>query len=127
MKEYIHQTSCKTVVNKLQRIGIESIHIKWMNEIIKDYICQTSCKIIVNKLQNVLTYSIHWQLDEKPCWHFIHHVGILFVTLECAWKSNVEISCKKLHIVACELHHIYDIVYNIRCPLQLLQLLQLVH
>jgi hypothetical protein len=58
MKEYIHQTSCKTVVNKLQRIGIESIHITWMNEIIKDYICQTSCKIIVNKLQNVLTYSI---------------------------------------------------------------------
>jgi hypothetical protein len=24
---------------------------------------------------------------------------------------------KKLHIVACELHHIYNIVYNIRCPL----------
>jgi hypothetical protein len=32
---------------------------------------------------------------------------------------------KKLHIVACELHHIYNIVYNIRCPLQLLQLVRL--
>jgi hypothetical protein len=31
---------------------------------------------------------------------------------------------KKLHIIACELHHIHDIVYNIGC---LLQLLQLVH
>jgi hypothetical protein len=39
MKEYIHQTSCKIVVNKLQRIGIKSIHIKWMNEIMKEYIC----------------------------------------------------------------------------------------
>jgi len=26
---------------------------------------------------------------------------------------------KKLHIVACELHHIYDIEYNVRYPLQL--------
>jgi len=39
MKEYIHQASYKIVVNKLQRIGIESIHIKWMNEIMKEYIC----------------------------------------------------------------------------------------
>ncbi len=35
IKEYISQTSYKIVVNKLQRIGIESIHIKWMNEIMK--------------------------------------------------------------------------------------------
>jgi hypothetical protein len=26
---------------------------------------------------------------------------------------------KKLHTVACELHYIYDIVYNIECSLQL--------
>jgi len=38
MKEYIHQTSCKIVVHKLQMIGIKSIHIKWMNEIMKEYI-----------------------------------------------------------------------------------------
>ncbi len=36
------------------------------------------------------------------------------------WKLAV----KKLHIVTCELHHIYDIIYNIRCPLQLLQLVR---
>jgi hypothetical protein len=35
MKEYIHQANCKIVVNKLQRIGIESINIKLMNEIMK--------------------------------------------------------------------------------------------
>jgi hypothetical protein len=46
MKEYIHQASYIIVVNKLQRIGMESIHIKWMNEIIKDYICQINCKIV---------------------------------------------------------------------------------
>jgi hypothetical protein len=34
------------------------------------------------------------------------------------WK----LIAKKLHIVAHELHHIYDIVYDIGCPLQLLQL-----
>ncbi len=47
-----------------------------MNEIIKDYIHQTSCKIIVNKFQNVLTYIIHQQMDEKPHWHFIRHIGM---------------------------------------------------
>jgi hypothetical protein len=51
IKEYIHQASCKIVINKLQRIGIESIHIKWMNEIMKKYICWTSCKIIVDMLK----------------------------------------------------------------------------
>ncbi len=76
MKEYIDQTSCIIIINKLQRIGIESIHIKWMNEIIKDYIHQTNCKIVVNTLQKVLTYIIRWQMDEN-------HVGILFTTLEC--------------------------------------------
>ncbi len=50
MKEYIHQASCKIVVNKLWKIGIESIHIKWMNEIMKKYICWISCKIVVDKL-----------------------------------------------------------------------------
>ncbi len=69
MKQYIHQTSCKIVVNKLQRIGIESIYIKWMNEISKNYIHQTSCIIIVNKLQKVLTYVIRRQMDEKPHRH----------------------------------------------------------
>jgi hypothetical protein len=87
MKEYIHQASCKIVLNKLQKIGIKSIHIKWineimkeliikllhisykiyehnlfikwMNEIIKNYIRQASCRIVVNKLQKVLTYVIH--------------------------------------------------------------------
>jgi len=67
MKEYIHQVNCKIVVNKLQMIIIESIHIKWMNEIIKDYIHQASCKIVVNKLQKVLTYIIRWKMDENPC------------------------------------------------------------
>jgi hypothetical protein len=47
-----------------------------MNEIIKDCICQTSCKTIVNKLQKALTYIICQQMDEKPPWHFIHHVGM---------------------------------------------------
>jgi hypothetical protein len=76
MKKYFHQVSCIIVVNKLQRIGIKSIHIKWMNEIIKDYIRQTSCKIVVNKLQKVLTYIIRRQTDEEPHWHFIRHVGM---------------------------------------------------
>jgi len=46
------------------------------NEIIKDYIFQTSCKIVVKKLQKVLTYVIGRQMDEKPCWHFIRHIGM---------------------------------------------------
>jgi len=50
MKEYICQTSCKTFINKLQRIGIESIHIKWINVIMKEYICWINYKIIVDKL-----------------------------------------------------------------------------
>jgi hypothetical protein len=50
MKEYIHQANCKIVLNKLQRIGIESIHIKWMDEIMKEYIYWINCKIIANKL-----------------------------------------------------------------------------
>jgi hypothetical protein len=44
MKEYIHQTNCKIVVNKLQRIGTKSIHIKWMNEIMKEYIVELVVK-----------------------------------------------------------------------------------
>jgi hypothetical protein len=47
-----------------------------MNEIIKDYIFQTSCKIVVNKLQKVLTYVICQRMDEKPHWHFVHHIGM---------------------------------------------------
>jgi hypothetical protein len=47
-----------------------------MNEIIKDYIRQTSYKIIINKLQKVLTYIICRLMDEKPCWHFVHHDGM---------------------------------------------------
>jgi hypothetical protein len=47
-----------------------------MNEIIKDYIHQTNCKIVINKLQKVLTYVIHRQMDKKPRWHFIRHVGM---------------------------------------------------
>ncbi len=39
IKEYIHQASFKIIVNKLQRIRIKSIQIKWMNEIMKEYIC----------------------------------------------------------------------------------------
>jgi hypothetical protein len=83
-----------------------------MNEIIKDYIHQTS-KIVVNKLQKVLTYVIHWQMDEKPHWNVCENL---------MWRSVT----KKLHIVACELHHIYNIIYNIGCLVQMLQLLQLV-
>jgi hypothetical protein len=90
-----------------------------MNEIIKVYIHQTSYKIVVSKLQKVLTYIIHWQMDELPHWHFIRHVGM------CAnlmWR----LVARKLHIIACELHHIYNILYDIGCPLQLVQLMQLV-
>jgi len=47
-----------------------------MSEIIKDYIPRTSCKIVVNKLQKVLTYVICQQMDQMPCWHLIHHIGI---------------------------------------------------
>jgi hypothetical protein len=32
MKEYIYQANYKIIVNKVQRIEIEAIHIKWMNE-----------------------------------------------------------------------------------------------
>jgi hypothetical protein len=46
IKDYIHQTSYKIVVNKLQ----------------------ISCK--------VLTYVICQQMDEMPCWHFVRHVGV---------------------------------------------------
>jgi len=87
-----------------------------MNEIIKEYICRASCKIVINKLQKVLTYIICQQMDEMPHWHFVHHIGMwvgIFM-----WR----LVAKKLHIVACELHYVYDIVYNIGCPLQLLQL-----
>jgi ATP-dependent Lon protease len=76
MNEIIKEYIVELFVNKLQRIGIESIHIKWMNEIIKDYIRQTSCKIVVNKLQKVLTYIILWQMDEMSSCHFFHQVGM---------------------------------------------------
>jgi hypothetical protein len=49
----------------------------------------------------------------SPCWNACENL---------TWR----LVAKKLHIVACELHHIYNIIYNIGCPLQLLQLLQLV-
>jgi hypothetical protein len=88
-----------------------------MNEIIEDYIHQSSCKIIVIKLQKVLTYIICRQMDEMLCWHFVHHVKMCGNLM---WRLVV----KKLQIVTCELHRIYNIVYNIRCSLQLLQLLQ---
>ncbi len=39
IKEYIHRTSCKIILNKLQRIEIKSIHIKWMNKIMKGLVC----------------------------------------------------------------------------------------
>jgi hypothetical protein len=74
-----------------------------MNEIIKDYIHQTSCNIVVNKLQKVLTYVICQQMDEMPCWNVYKNM---------IWR----LVAKKLHIVACELHHINDILYDIRCP-----------
>jgi hypothetical protein len=82
-----------------------------MNEIIKDYIRQTSCKIIVNKLQKVLTYVIRQQMDEKPHWHFFSPRWNVHENL--MWR----LVAKKLHIVAYELHHIYNIVYNIGCLL----------
>jgi hypothetical protein len=75
-----------------------------MNEIIKDYIFQISCKIIINKLQKVLTYVIHQQMDEKPCWNV--HGNLM-------WR----LVAKRLHIITCQLHHIYDIVYNFGCSL----------
>jgi hypothetical protein len=61
------------------------------DEAIKDYIHQTNCKIVVNKLQKTLTYVICQQMDEMPCWHFVH---------QCVWESDVEISCKE---ITCEL------------------------
>jgi len=45
-----------------------------MNEILEDYIRQTDYKLVINKLQKVLTYVIHRQMDEKPHWHFVHHI-----------------------------------------------------
>jgi hypothetical protein len=48
----------------------------------------------------MLTFrSPHWNVSENLTWKLV---------------------VKKLHIVACELHYIYDIVYNIGCPMQLL-------
>jgi hypothetical protein len=81
-----------------------------MNEIIKYYICQTNCKIVVNKLQKVLTYVIHRQTDGMTQWNVCGNL---------TWR----LVAKKLHIIAYELHHIYDIIYDIRCSLQL-QLVQ---
>ncbi len=75
-----------------------------MNEIIKDYICQTSYKVVVNKLQKVLTYVICQQMHEMPHWNVCGNI---------MWRLVV----KKLHIVTCELHRIYNIVYDIRCSL----------
>jgi hypothetical protein len=45
------------------------------------------------------------------------HISILLTMLECAENLMWKILAKKLHIVACELHHIHNIVYNIGCPL----------
>jgi len=75
MKKYICWISCKTILDKY-KIKEYNWFIKWINEIIKDCIRQNSCKIVVNKLQKVLTYIIHWQMDEKPHWHFVCHVGM---------------------------------------------------
>jgi len=43
-------------------------------------------------------HSSHWNVCENLTWRLV---------------------VKKLHIVACELHYIYDIVYSIGCSLQL--------
>ncbi len=40
-------------------------------------------------MQKVLTYAICRQMDEKPHWHFVHHIGMCM-------KFDVEISCKKV-------------------------------
>jgi hypothetical protein len=45
-----------------------------------------------------------------------NHIGMCE---NLTWK----LVAKKLHIIACELHHIYNIIYNIGCLVQLLQLL----
>ncbi len=86
MKEYIHQASYKIVINKLQRIGIESIHIKWMNEIIKNYIRQTSCKIVVKGINIYHPLINGWN----------ENVGVSFSTLECAWESDFKINCTEV-------------------------------
>ncbi len=78
-----------------------------MNEIIKDDIRQTNCKIVINELQKVLTYIICWQMDEMSRWNVCGNL---------TWR----LIAKNLHIVTCELYHIYDITYDIRCLLQLL-------
>jgi hypothetical protein len=44
----------------------------------------------------------------SPCWNVCGNL---------TWK----LVAKKLHIVACELHCIYNIIYDIRYPLQLVQ------
>jgi len=72
---------------------------------IKYYNHQTSCKIVVNKLQKVSTYIIRWQKNEMSHWHFVHDVGMCGNLM---WR----LIAKKLHIIACELHRIYDIVYD---------------
>jgi hypothetical protein len=45
IKEYIRRTNCKIIINKLQKIKIESIHIKWMNEWKNIFV-----ELVVNKL-----------------------------------------------------------------------------
>jgi len=82
-----------------------------MNEINKYYIHQISYKIVENKSQKVLTYAICRKMDEMPCWNVCGNLMWILIA-------------KKLHIVACELHHIYNIVYDIGCSLQLLQLVR---
>jgi hypothetical protein len=52
------------------------------------------------------------------------HFGNLFAMLECVWEYDMGLVAKKLYIITCELHRIYSIVYNIGCPLQLLQFVQ---
>jgi hypothetical protein len=85
--------------------------MKWMNEILNIYIYQTSHRIVINQLQKVLTYyhllTNGWNAMLAFCSPSWNVCGSLM------WR----LIAKKLHIVACGLHHIYNILYNIRCPL----------
>jgi hypothetical protein len=49
-----------------------------------------------------------------------NHIGISFAMLVWHEILTWRLVANKLHIFACELHCIYNIIYNIGCSLQLL-------
>jgi hypothetical protein len=50
------------------------------------------------------------------------HVSIFSPHWNVCGNLTWKLVAKKLHIIACELHRIYNIIYDMGCLLQLLQL-----